>query len=281
MLRQSGRATPENTRFEPKKHPQIAIVTIVNGATDLYKTALQSLKCYAYQNDYTFLLVNSTNYKALCPQRDFFFQRHCITAQILANNSYSWILFLDSDIGVVNENRTIEEYIRKDADIIFYDRFYNFEITAGTYLAKKSPFAIGFLLGWANFVNRLSVPFSGTDNGAIHMYMTEIVAPNSSLLRRCWKMYNNTVDYGTLWTYTLCCREAMKNSSFKKIFIYEKGKGWARDSWLSNSHWNPEMDFMFHSMKESALKKTTEEELRRVVEIFFVNPLQREFIFYV
>ncbi|VDL76379.1 unnamed protein product [Nippostrongylus brasiliensis] len=155
-------------------------------------------------------------------QFQFFFQRHCITAQILANNSYSWILFLDSDIGVVNENRTIEEYIRKDADIIFYDRFYNFEITAGTYLAKKSPFAIGFLLGWANFVNRLSVPFSGTDNGAIHMYMTEIVAPNSSLLRRCWKMYNNTVDYGTLWTYTLCCREAMKNSSFKKIFIYEK-----------------------------------------------------------
>ncbi|WKY07367.1 hypothetical protein Q1695_007089 [Nippostrongylus brasiliensis] len=257
----SGPATQSRaTNIQHLQHPQIAIVTVVNAATDLYKTALQSVKCYAYQNDYAFLLVNSTNYKALCPQRDFFFQRHCITAHVLANNNYSWVLFLDSDIGVVNENRTIEEYIRKDADIIFYDRFFNFEIMAGAYLAKKSPFATDFLHGWANFEKRLSMKFSGTDNGAIHIYMTEVVAPNSSLLRRCWKMYNNTVDHATLRTYSVCCREAMKNISFKKIFVYKKGKGWARDSWLSNSHWNPEMDFMFHSMKESTLKKTTEEE---------------------
>ncbi|VDL77543.1 unnamed protein product [Nippostrongylus brasiliensis] len=123
----------------------------------------------SFKNDYAFLLVNSTNYKALCPQRDFFFQRHCITAHVLANNNYSWVLFLDSDIGVVNENRTIEEYIRKDADIIFYDRFFNFEIMAGAYLAKKSPFATDFLHGWANFEKRLSMKFSGTDNGAIHV----------------------------------------------------------------------------------------------------------------
>ncbi|KAK6014480.1 hypothetical protein OSTOST_20136 [Ostertagia ostertagi] len=29
------------------------------------------------------------------------------------------------------------------------------------------------------------------------------------------------------------------------------GQGWARDGWLTNSHWNPMIDFMFHGRKEA------------------------------
>ncbi|VDL74486.1 unnamed protein product [Nippostrongylus brasiliensis] len=178
----------------------------MNSSSNLYKTALDSMKCYAYQNDYKFIMVNNTAYHKICPQRDFFFQRHCIVAHLLAESNYSWILLVDTDIGVVNENRTIEEYIRDDADIIFYDRFFNFEVMAGSYLVKKSEYGIKFLRGWANFESRLPKVFSGSDNGAIH------------------------------------------------------GKGWARDAWLSNSHWSPVNDFMFHALKEKYRKEITEGE---------------------
>ncbi|WKY08369.1 hypothetical protein Q1695_007691 [Nippostrongylus brasiliensis] len=166
---------------------QIAIVTVMNSSSNLYKTALDSMKCYAYQNDYKFIMVNNTAYHKICPQRDFFFQRHCIVAHLLAESNYSWILLVDTDIGVVNENRTIEEYIRDDADIIFYDRFFNFEVMAGSYLVKKSEYGIKFLRGWANFESRLPKVFSGSDNGAIHILrwpgFTERAGPNTSSIR--------------------------------------------------------------------------------------------------
>ncbi|KAK6027789.1 hypothetical protein OSTOST_06180 [Ostertagia ostertagi] len=59
--------------------------------------------CYALQNNYTFILADSTEYDEACSHREFFFRRHCIVANILQQNSYEWILFVDSDIGVVNE----------------------------------------------------------------------------------------------------------------------------------------------------------------------------------
>ncbi|WKY08368.1 hypothetical protein Q1695_007691 [Nippostrongylus brasiliensis] len=251
-------SSPAPVQISVSQRSQIAIVTVMNSSSNLYKTALDSMKCYAYQNDYKFIMVNNTAYHKICPQRDFFFQRHCIVAHLLAESNYSWILLVDTDIGVVNENRTIEEYIRDDADIIFYDRFFNFEVMAGSYLVKKSEYGIKFLRGWANFESRLPKVFSGSDNGAIHMYLAEIASPKHRLIPRCWKLWNDTVNFETLTRFTLCCREAMKNDLPRKVFIYGKGKGWARDAWLSNSHWSPVNDFMFHALKEKYRKEITE-----------------------
>ncbi|MCP9259755.1 hypothetical protein DINM_002957 [Dirofilaria immitis] len=40
-------------------------------------------------------------------------------------------------MGVINPKRRIEEYIVDDKDIIFYNRIWNFEVMAGSYLAKN------------------------------------------------------------------------------------------------------------------------------------------------
>ncbi|VDM60162.1 unnamed protein product [Angiostrongylus costaricensis] len=80
-----------------------------------------------------------------------------------------YILFLDSDMGVVNPKRRIEEFLDENAEVIFYDRFYNWEVMAGSYLIKNSNWSRTFLQGFADYEFRLPKSFHGMDNGAIHV----------------------------------------------------------------------------------------------------------------
>ncbi|KAK6731095.1 hypothetical protein RB195_007515 [Necator americanus] len=50
------------------------------------------------------------------------------------------------------------------------------------------------------------------------------------------------------------------------------GKGWVRDSWLSNSCWSPERDFMFHARKEKDKRKFSPQKKRN-----FYKPRTRWF----
>ncbi|KHJ97622.1 hypothetical protein OESDEN_02401 [Oesophagostomum dentatum] len=136
--------------------------------------------CYARIWNYEFVIANSIHYLKECPQKDViqklnnsiilqkFFRRHCVVARIL--RSFDYILFLDADVGVVNPKRRIEEFLDPDVDIIFYDRFYNWEIAAGGYLAKNTQWTQQFLNRFADYEVRLPPnSYHGSDNGALHV----------------------------------------------------------------------------------------------------------------
>ncbi|VDK44654.1 unnamed protein product [Cylicostephanus goldi] len=220
-----------------------------------------SVSCYARVQGYDFRILNSSHYKNRCPQKDGFFQRHCIAAHILT--LYDYILFLDADFGVVNPKKRIEEHIDPKVDIIFYDRFYNWEITAGSYLAKNSTWSRNFLLihksiskDFARYEKRLPKSFHGTDNGALHAYVAEVVlGQNHTEMALCMDIYRKSKNFGTLFLYEACVREVLGDDVYLgKIKILPKGVAWARDNWLTNSLWSLERDFIIHGWKENQLR---------------------------
>ena len=46
------------------------------------------------------------------------------------------VLFMDTDITVINPHRRIEEFVNASVDLTFYDRFFNFEYMAGSFIAR-------------------------------------------------------------------------------------------------------------------------------------------------
>uniref|UniRef100_A0A2K6VQS6 Nucleotide-diphospho-sugar transferase domain-containing protein n=2 Tax=Onchocerca TaxID=6281 RepID=A0A2K6VQS6_ONCVO len=199
-----------------------------------YQLAMETFECYCIYRRYAWVVINvseNDTLKLLCPQEQFFFQRHCVTAQFLQeNNYYDYVLFVDSDMGVINPKRRIEEYIMDDKDIIFYNRIWNFEVMAGSYLAKNTIFVINFLRMWANYNYRLPHSFHGSDNAAIHV---------------CY-----------LFTYEACVRAQLETNKKwkKKVSVLPKGQSWARDGWLTDSKWSEE-DFIFHGWQKRRLNK--------------------------
>ncbi|KAL6741217.1 hypothetical protein Aduo_014492 [Ancylostoma duodenale] len=241
----------ENTR-QKASHPRIAIVEVLeaNTSADLYDTAISSVVCYAKIHGYDFHLINEHDYQQQCQQDDKFFRRHCVVAHML--EGYDYVLFLDSDIGVVNPKRRIEEFLDPHVDIIFYDRFYIWEVMAGSYLVKNSVWSKNFLLDFANYSSRLSKNIYAGDNGPLHAYLAERILPaNNSELATCLRISENITGYGDLFLYEVCIRKLLGyGTSFGRIKILHKGTGWARDPRMTNSKWSRERDFMFHNMKE-------------------------------
>ncbi|CAG9538813.1 unnamed protein product [Cercopithifilaria johnstoni] len=206
---------------------KIAVVTILKDLSNIneYQLAMRTFECYCIYQRYEWIVIDvsqNDTLKLLCPQKEFFFQRHCVVAQCLQENNFDYVLFIDSDMGVINPKRRIEEYIMNGKDIIFYNRIWNFEVMAGSYLVKNTKFVINFLRIWANYNYRLPNSFHGSDNAAVHACVRAQLETNEK-----WK---------------------------NKISVLPKGQSWARDGWLTNSKWS-EQDFIFHGWQKRRLNR--------------------------
>ncbi|CAD6197336.1 unnamed protein product [Caenorhabditis auriculariae] len=246
---------PENgVFFTNDDYTRIAIVSVVEHLEDigLYETAISTMQCYAKIQGYHYILALDSDFDCN-NNEDGYFRRHCVVSKILPH--FDYVLFVDADIGVVNPQKRIEDYMDHSYDIIFYDRFYNWEVMAGSYLARNTKYAAQFLAGWADQEHKIPNRFHGTDNGAIHQYLVEILFPNHKrAIKTCLKVYEKSRNYEDLFTFEACIRSIFGSQrKFDRIAILEKGTGWARDTWLTNSMWSKEHDFMLHNWKEAEM----------------------------
>ncbi|ULT87793.1 hypothetical protein L3Y34_007162 [Caenorhabditis briggsae] len=244
-------------RMESLSKIAIAILVVVSNGTDLeeYRISLDSVKCYARIHGYQFILIRDTGPNEACQQNEFLFRRHCLTATVI--QLYDIVLFLDADIGVVNPNRKIENFLEDSVDLIFYDRFQNWEIATGSYLARSTNFAVEFLKEFASFESKFpNGTIHGSDNGAIHLFLAQKLRLDS---RICLKIFENSKSFEDLFISEACIwniQEKTENRNVQKIKILQKGESWVRDGWITNSQWSLHVDFMLHGWKMSQLRET-------------------------
>ncbi|CAI5443738.1 unnamed protein product [Caenorhabditis angaria] len=266
----------QNKNVSSKLNIGIVIVLNRNSTREDYRIALDTVECYAKIQNYQFLYLNETDFDDRCKQPDYLFRRHCIVAQVLPE--FDAIVFLDADIGVVNPNRRIEEFLDDSKDIIFYDRFFNWEVAMGSYIIRNTKYAKDALMNFSDYNYKLPNCFHGKDNGILQLFLAEFLFPQSQMqIENCQKIYNKSKSWDDLFIFQACIRAIMGTSTeFGKVRIMHKGKAWVRDNWLSNSKWNPETDFMFHAWKMNELEKTP--KIVRLVENRYkwYNPLAGE-----
>uniref|UniRef100_A0A914QJN0 Uncharacterized protein n=1 Tax=Panagrolaimus davidi TaxID=227884 RepID=A0A914QJN0_9BILA len=201
---------------------------------------------------------------------EFMFIRHCIVSKLL--HRHEWTLFLDADVAVINPLKLIDTFVKENekvADIIFYDRFFNWEIAAGSYLAKNSNYSKKFLMKLANTEFILPKSFNGRDNGAIHwLFVKEFFGNHTSQLNPndCYSIWGISKCYSDLFVYEACCRLIMGETRIfhdlkgeGNVKLIPKGKGWMRDGWITDTKWSLKNDFMLHGWKHSVEVPTIEE----------------------
>ncbi|KAM3722240.1 Endophilin-B2 [Dirofilaria immitis] len=250
-------------RFEGQKSIPIAIITVLLNCSNYeeYRLAQESFECYALYHNYKWIVIDlsrNVTLQKLCPHKDFMFARHCVTAEVMKETSdIQWFLFIDADMGVINPNHLIEEWIDNSVNIILYNRIFNHEVMAGSYLAKNTPYSWEFLQFWANYELKLSFPVFGSDNGAIHNVLLEFIFPGRVSEREfCESIWMDVKNYDDLSIYVACVRNITNETAIwpSKVRILPKGEAWARDTWLTDSIWS-ERDFILHGWQKRRIDR--------------------------
>ncbi|XGW17341.1 hypothetical protein V3C99_002164 [Haemonchus contortus] len=220
-----------------------------------YRVAQSSMKCYLKGVNYQLVTVNLENderTKKKCQKySEFLFKRHCIAAEYLKDTD--WMLVLDADTGVVNPNHCIEEWIDDRVDVILYERFFNSEISAASYMVRNSEFGRDFLMKWADREFTLHKRWHGLDNGVLHLHVLDTLIPDAIQERKnCHDIWLNATSYETYMAVVSCVRQALGATRLwpGKLRFYRKAHGWVRDGFLTISRWH-DGDFMFHGWKQN------------------------------
>uniref|UniRef100_A0AC35GE80 Uncharacterized protein n=1 Tax=Panagrolaimus sp. PS1159 TaxID=55785 RepID=A0AC35GE80_9BILA len=162
-------------------------------------------------------------------------------------------------MAVINPCHRIQDYIDDDPgiDMIFYERYFNHEFAAGSFIIRNTNYSISVLRYWSEYFFRLPKSFHGTDNGAIHQVFMDLSFNETSKQKQCYDLWEISENYEDLFTFQACTKDALsKISPFtikNKIKIIQKmSPGWVRDGWITNTLWSSE-DFMLHGFKEAEI----------------------------
>ncbi|KAI6190816.1 hypothetical protein M3Y97_00159500 [Aphelenchoides bicaudatus] len=217
----------------------------------LYKIAQASLQCYLKSTPYKYFYIDiDKDVRTLgrCNQTNVYYKRHCVAAHYL--HEVDWMLFLDGDIGVVNPNHCVEEWIDDRVDMIFYERF--FKLMKNTEKSKR------FLLDFANMEYEQFEGFTGYDNGVLQILILQAALPGAiAEIKACDAIYKRSKTLEQYYNYVTCVKLQLGASRVfpGSVRIYRRAHGWARDSKLAGNKWS-DSDFMFHSWKASELNST-------------------------
>ena len=231
----------------------VAVVTVSDKEhQEKYLLQQATMRSYALENGYDYRLIDPAADAPECGKSGahFFFQKHWYVLVALSRSLFplegnshfatysavaSWLankpkgyaaLVLDGDCYMASKV-SLDRWLAgaSDADIILYERAWNFEVVAGNYIVRNTEFARAFLKSWARFSSRLPVGFSSMDNGAIHLALLEVIdgvgnAPSGSALealrkanQRCNTLYSNLTDSSSdlraYFRFVECTRRAL------------------------------------------------------------------------
>ncbi|VDM45168.1 unnamed protein product [Toxocara canis] len=188
----------------------------------LYKVALSTVKCYAASTNYDLKIVDVFNDKRVaksCIHKSIYFRKHCAVAAYL--NETDWMMVMDADTGVVNPNHCIEEYIDERVNMVFYERFFNWEIMSGNYLGA---------------------------------FLETIYPRSTQEYKNCQAIWFQSKGYDTYMPFVACVRIYLGAVRLwpGKLRLLRRAHGMARDWYHTGDAWC-EVDFMIHGWKANKI----------------------------
>ncbi|CAD7953834.1 unnamed protein product [Amoebophrya sp. A120] len=119
---------------------------------------------------------------------------------------------VDSDMAVAGLEQSLAPWLDGNpADLTFYERSWNFEVMAGNYIVKNTPFATQFLENWAKFYHRRPPGFSSSDQGAIHQLLAEALWLKGR--QKCDDMYKHltasVMDLKPYFRFVSCVKQLL------------------------------------------------------------------------
>jgi hypothetical protein len=64
--------------------------------------------------------------------------------------------------------------------VIFYERFFNWEVMTGGMLLANTEWSSKFVMDFARYEHTVPRSWHGNDNGAIHMHLLKTLMPNAN-----------------------------------------------------------------------------------------------------